>query len=175
MKIFIQKIKQSQQSSYPFHEQVNVSELAELDNDIRAIEPVTVDGQAWMDGEDITCDFTIRGTMILPCARTLVDVKYDFDIHTIEQFTTSSYHQEEDVFVINGEILDLTPFIKENILLEVPLRVFADDEQLEANTIQEGNGWTLITEEQQSEKVDPRLEKLQSLLNDNSNEEDSKE
>ncbi|WP_066192842.1 MULTISPECIES: YceD family protein [Gracilibacillus] len=175
MKIFIQKLMQSQEVPYEFHEKVDVSNLIEGNNDIRAIEPVIVKGKAWMDGDDITCVYTVTGTMILPCARTLVDVPYDFHIDTAEQFTTSSYHTEENVFYVSGEVLDLTPFIEENIILEVPMRVFADKEQLEANTVTEGHGWTLFTEEEQSDTVDPRLEKLQSLLNDKSNEGDSKE
>ncbi|WP_018932781.1 MULTISPECIES: YceD family protein [Gracilibacillus] len=173
MKLYIQKLKQSQGEPVSFREEVDISDIANLENDIRRIEPVLVDGTARMDGDDITCDFQIQGTMILPCARTLVDVPYEFSIHAIEFFTTSSYREEEEVHVVNGEVLDLTPFIKENVLLEMPLRVFADDEKLEANTMKEGKGWTLVTEEEQSEKVDPRLEKLKSLLDDKSNEKDS--
>lgn len=174
MKLYIQKLKQSQGESVPFREEVDISDIAELDNDIRRIDPVLVEGTARMDGEDIACDYQIQGTMILPCARTLVDVPYDFSIHAIEFFTISSYREGEDVHLINGEVLDLTPFIKENVLLEIPLRVFADQDELEANTMKEGQGWTLITEEEKSDTVDPRLEKLKSLLDDKSNEKDSK-
>ncbi|WP_208589342.1 YceD family protein [Gracilibacillus suaedae] len=173
MKLYIQKLKQSQGEPVSFREEVDISDIVNLDNDIRRIEPVLVDGTARMDGDDITCDFQIQGAMILPCARTLVDVSYEFSIHAIESFTTSSFREEEEVHLVNGEVLDLTPFIKENVLLETPLRVFADDEKLEANTMKEGKGWTLVTEEEQSEKVDPRLEKLKSLLDDKSNEKDS--
>ncbi|QGH34413.1 hypothetical protein GI584_10410 [Gracilibacillus salitolerans] len=175
MKLYIQKLNQSQGEPVSFREEVDISDIANLDNDIRRIEPVLVDGTARMDGDDITCDFQIQGTMILPCARTLVDVAYDFSIHAIETFTTSAYREEEEVYLVNGEVLDLTPFIKENVLLEIPLRVFADDEKLEANTMKEGKGWTLVTEEEKSEKVDPRLEKLKSLLDDKSDEKNSKE
>ncbi|UOQ47972.1 YceD family protein [Gracilibacillus caseinilyticus] len=175
MKLFIQKLKQSQGEPVLFQEKVDISDLTDLENDIRRIDPVQVEGTARMDGEDIACDFQIKGTMILPCARTLVDVPYNFVVHAIESFTTTSYHQEEEVHLVNGEVLDLTPFIKENVLLEMPIRVFADQNKLDANTLTEGNGWTLVTEQEQSEKVDPRLEKLKSLLDDNSNEDNSKE
>ncbi|WP_084040550.1 YceD family protein [Gracilibacillus boraciitolerans] len=145
-----------------------------MDNDIRYIEPVLVEGTARMDGEDIICDFQIQGTMILPCARTLIDVPYVFSIDAYESFTTSAYYEDEEVHLNDSEVLDLMPYIKENVLLEIPLRVFAEKKELEANTVKEGNGWTLITGEEKIEKVDPRLEKLKSLLNDKSNKEDSK-
>ncbi|MDX8044916.1 YceD family protein [Gracilibacillus sp. S3-1-1] len=173
MKLYIQKLKQSQGEPVSFREHVDISDIAQLDNDIRRIEPVLVTGTAMIDGENINCDFQIQGTMILPCARTLVDVPYEFSIQAFESFTTSVYREGEDVHLVSGEVLDLTPFIEENVLLEIPLRVFADKDQLEANTVKQGKGWTLITEEEQSEKIDPRLEKLKALLDDKSNEKDS--
>ncbi|KAB8138640.1 hypothetical protein F9U64_03220 [Gracilibacillus oryzae] len=170
MKISLQKLKQSHGNPLSFDESVDVSELEQLDNDIRKIDPVQVKGTARIDGTDITCDFDISGQMILPCARTLVDVPYPFTIHAVETFTTSSYMSNEgDVHKVDSEVLDLDPYIKENIILEIPFRVFADDEVLEANTIAEGEGWTLMTEEQNEQKVDPRLEKLKALLDDNNN------
>ncbi|WP_058305615.1 YceD family protein [Gracilibacillus massiliensis] len=174
MKLYIQKLKQSQGEPVSFQEKIDISDITNMDNDIRRIEPVLVKGTARIDGDDITCDFQIQGTMILPCARTLVDVPFDFSIDTVESFTTSVYREEAEVHLIDSEVLDLTPYIKENVLLEIPLRVFAEKEKLEANTVKEGKGWTLVTEEEVTEKVDPRLEKLKSLLDDKSNEEDSK-
>ncbi|SER96750.1 uncharacterized protein SAMN04487944_1145 [Gracilibacillus ureilyticus] len=171
MKISLQKLKQSHGNPFSFDEMVDVSELEKLDNDIRKINPVQVKGTARIDGTEITFVFDITGEMILPCARTLVDVPYPFTIHAAETFTTSSYRSDdEDVHKIDTEVLDLTPYIKENIILEIPFRVFAEEEVLKANTISEGKGWTLMTEEQNSKKVDPRLEKLKALLDDNNNE-----
>lgn len=174
MKLFIQKLRQLQNEPYYFDETEDISDIAAMKNDIRRIEPVQVSGYAVMDGDEITCDFNIKGTMILPCARTLIDVPYEFSIHVIEYFTLATYQEEEDVHLVKGEVLDLTPFIKENVLLEIPIRVFADQEDLEANTISEGEGWTLLTEDEKPEKTDPRLEKLKSLLN-KENSGDSKE
>ncbi|WP_163536707.1 YceD family protein [Gracilibacillus sp. YIM 98692] len=171
MKLYLQKLKQSQGESISFEESVDISDIAQWDNDIRSIEPVLVKGTARMDADDVTCHFTIQGEMILPCARTLVDVPYPFSIDAVESFTTSSYKEEEEIHLIHGEVLDLTPYIKENVILDVPLRVFADDKKLEENTVSEGKGWSLITEQENQDKVDPRLEKLKTLLDDNSNDE----
>ncbi|MFC4404680.1 YceD family protein [Gracilibacillus xinjiangensis] len=171
MKISLQKLKQLHGNPLSFDESVDVRELEELDNDIRKIDPVQVKGTARIDGTEITFDFDIMGQMILPCARTLVDVPYDFTIHAVETFTTSSYKSNDgEVHKVDTEVLDLNPYIKENIILEIPFRVFAEQEVLEANTISEGKGWTLMTEEQTNEKIDPRLEKLKALLDDNNNE-----
>ncbi|MDC3412817.1 YceD family protein [Aquibacillus sp. 3ASR75-11] len=169
MKFPIQKFKINGSSPYYFEEFVNVSELEEMNNDIRKMKPVHVKGQGTMQGNEITLDFTIDGEMVLPCARTLADVPYPFHIKTKEIFSTSPYYKEGDeseIHPIDGEILDLTPYIKENVLLEVPFRVFSKDEKVLENAITKGEGWELTVTDKVEKKVDPRLQKLQSLLDD---------
>lgn len=172
MNISIQKILQT--DLFSFEGNVDLSELASLpNNDIREIGTVSVSGTASSQSKTITCQFQIEGTMILPCARTLVDVAYPFKIEAVELFSIDPYYKEEDeseIHPVDGEILDLDPFIKENVLLEVPFRVYANTEEMEANALSAGKGWTVISEDQQEKRIDPRLEKLQSLLNDDKNE-----
>ncbi|ASN05865.1 YceD family protein [Virgibacillus necropolis] len=172
MQIAIGKIKKSSYNE-PFHFEgnVNVSELETLNNDIRKIEPVHVKGTCYIQGDTIISSFTVKGEMILPCARTLVDVPFPFDIKAEEVFTLSAYHGdaelENEIHPINGETLDLTPYIKENILLEVPFRVFSDDKDAKENATFKGNGWEFISqEEEKKQTVDPRFKKLENLFND---------
>lgn len=145
-------------------EMEDISDIKNLNNDIRSIEPVHVQGTVEMNGDRILSQLHITGEMILPCARTLIDVPYSFDVHVKEAYTTNEWKESEDIHLVKGELLDLTPSIRENVLLNVPMRVFAKPEELEANTITEGNGWTLVTEETKEKKVDPRLEKLQQFF-----------
>lgn len=95
-----------------------------------------------MVGKVYQFDLNLKGTMILPCARTLVDVKYPFSIDATENFTKVDYvaSEEEEIFLVDQEVLDLEPYIKENILLEVPVRVYSDEEQL-SEAEDEGEGW----------------------------------
>jgi uncharacterized protein len=169
MKFTLQKLKT--ESPFHFEGNVDVSDLEEMNNDIRKIDPVHVKGVATIQGEHITFQFDIRGTMVLPCARTLADVDYPFHISCVEVFSTSPHHSEKDdeIHEIHGEILDLTPYIKENILLEVPLQVFASNMNEDAQFQNAGFGWQFLDEEKEEQKVDPRLEKLsQFFQKDNS-------
>ncbi|UFU00926.1 YceD family protein [Radiobacillus kanasensis] len=171
MKFPLQKFKEDEPLTFEDH--VDISDIVEMNNDIRRIEPVLVKGKAIRRGNEITFQFSIDGAMILPCARTLVDVNYPFHIDALEIFSTSSYYQEEDeseIHPVHGEMLDLTPFIKENVLLEVPFRVFSDEETMKENALTEGEGWELSTGQKQEKKVDPRLEKLKTLLQDEEKE-----
>ncbi|WP_047984569.1 YceD family protein [Ornithinibacillus californiensis] len=154
----------------PFHfsGKVDVSELETMNNDIRKINPVDVQGLCTMQGEQFFFKFKITGEMTLPCARTLVDVPYSFHIEAEEIFSSSPYYGGDDdaeIHPIHGEVLDLMPYIKENILLEVPFRVFSDEAD-SMNVIQKGNDWEVLSEKPKEMKIDPRFQKLESLFKD---------
>lgn len=150
-----------------FDEMVDISDLvASESNDIREIEDVQVKGFVIVEKDEFIFSFTMTGEMVLPCARTLVDVNFPIDMKADEVFSTNfEQHdsEEEDVHHVTGDMIDLTPYIKENIILQMPYRVFSDDKGL-----QEGSGWNLYDEvsfeRQQSDKIDPRLAKLQQLI-----------
>lgn len=174
MKLIITEIRQkSFIEAFTFDRMVDVSELKLLNNDIREIDSVQVKGMCTVDQDELIFTFTIEGMMVLPCARTLVDVEYPFKFNATEVFTTAQNVSDEvvddNVHEVIGDVLDLTPFIKENIILESPLRVFSDEKPLE-----EGDGWTYLTEEElkaeEAEKIDPRLEKLKELFNKDNDE-----
>ncbi|CQR47805.1 hypothetical protein BN1058_02135 [Paraliobacillus sp. PM-2] len=172
MKISIQKIVRS--DDYSFDEMVDVSEIEDWNNDIRQVNPVQVKGYADAHGNQITCHMKITGTMVLPCARTLIDVQYPFEVDTVEIFSTDPYYVAEDeseIHPVDGEMLDLDPYIKENILLEIPFRVFASEEEIEKYGLTSGEGWEVISEEKEEETIDPRMKKLQFLLDEKNNRE----
>lgn len=171
MKLSIQKILQ--QAPYSFEGETDVSELVSFDNDIRHVGSVEVSGIASVQNKTITVNLLIKGVMVLPCARSLVDVDCPFEVETIEVFSIDPFYTEEDeseIHPIKGEILDLTPFIKENVLLEIPFRVYADKEVIEKYALTAGDGWSVVEEDKVEKKIDPRLSKLQSLLTDDKNE-----
>ncbi|GAA0294171.1 uncharacterized protein GGQ92_000109 [Gracilibacillus halotolerans] len=167
MKLSLQKLRHLNGEALRVDEMEDIREIKELNNDIRSVEPVHVVGTVRMNGDKIFCQLQVTGKMILPCARTLIDVPYSFEVHVDETYTTDEFKESEEIHLVKGELLDLTPAIRENVLLDVPMRVFAEKEELEANTVDEGEGWTLITDEQKEKKVDPRLEKLQQFFEKN--------
>ncbi|WP_373895923.1 YceD family protein [Virgibacillus natechei] len=171
MKFILGQIrKDANHEPYPFDDEVDVSELETMKNDIREMKPVRVHGNYIYQDEQIIFSFIIEGEMILPCARTLVDVPYPFEIKADEVFTTSRYYGEKEaeneIHPVDGEILDLTPYIKENILLEVPFRVFSKEAIDEEKAPVKGEGWEFVSQKSDEKKIDPRLKKLESLFKD---------
>ena len=159
--------KHAHNEPYEFSDYVDVSELETMNNDIREIKPVFVSGECTLRGNQIIFSFAIKGEMILPCARTLVDVPYPFSIEAKEIFSTSSYlgeeEEESEIHPVDGEVVDLTPYILENILLEKPYRVFSDKAE---SPLRQGEGWEFVSDGQKQSKVDPRFQKLEKLLKD---------
>src|SRR5699024_10148484 len=150
-----------------FDEMVDISNLAlSKSNDIRQIGKVQVKGFVVAEKAEFIFSFTVTGKMVLPCARTLADVDYPFEYKGDEFFSTADIvpdDDEDEVHHVQGELIDLTPYIKENIILQMTYLVFSEEKGL-----QSGSGWELHDEEsfnrEQSEQIDPRLAKLQQLI-----------
>lgn len=125
-----------------------------------------ITGRADIDSEKVIVHFKMEGHLILPCSRTLVDVKYPISVETIETFLLkdSDYETEEEVHQVQGDVIDMMPIIHELLVLEVPMQVFCDDSG-EEGAPQSGKDWEVISEQEKTEKIDPRLAGLAQLLN----------
>ncbi|ATU26616.1 MULTISPECIES: YceD family protein [Bacillus] len=166
MKWTIYQLHQMAKKSFEFDETVELNELTKLNSDIRRISPVRVKGHAEIESKQVSFDFTISGEMVLPCSRTLVDVPYPFTIATKElfRFHKSDDIEDEDVHIAEDDTVDLTPIVKEEILLEIPMQVFCETEQKEGAAPQVGKDWQVISEEDKKNQIDPRLADLKKLL-----------
>lgn len=165
--------KNANREAFSFQKEVDVSELETMNNDIREINKVDVEGEYSIQGSDIIFSFRIKGNMILPCARTLVDVPYPIDIWATEVFSEEVYADssqdpdDDEIHAIDGEVIDLLPYIKENILLATPYRVYAKEANSGDSLVPEkGKGWEFVSEPKVEDKIDPRLQKLESFFKD---------
>lgn len=102
-------------------------------------------------------ELNITGTLVLTCARSLENVFYPIDIFIDKNIEEEPKSDEKPLILQNS--LDIFAIVWENIILEVPLRVVKED----ANFISEGNGWSLV-EENDKEEVNSPLSDLQKLL-----------
>ncbi|MCA1029957.1 DUF177 domain-containing protein [Bacillus timonensis] len=170
MKWSISQLNQLQHKGLSIDEYVDVSDIKDIDSTIRGIDPVHVTGRADLSSAKATFHLTISGSMTLPCSRTLVDVNYPFNLKTTETFLlrqTLDYEaDEEEIHLVQGDVVDLLPIIKENILLEIPMQVFSNDQHVEGAAPQEGKDWVVITEEDKRNQIDPRLAGLAKLFED---------
>lgn len=141
--------------NYSFNEEeLKSTEIRKLDN-------VNINGCIKKDVlNNEVLDVIVEGVMILPCARTLKDVKYPFslkingEINDLMEETTGNLKNFENS-------IDIFQIIWENILMEIPMRVVSEDAE---DFKTEGNGWKLITDENEGRNINPELQKLKDLL-----------
>ena len=121
-------------------ENISIPEEYDLNKaGIRRIENLHVNGTISIDyADEIVADFTVTGDFILPCAVSLEDVLYPINVKIEENMG-----KFEDFYNKNKNALDILPFIWENIVSEVPIRVVKDEYK---DFKQSGNGWEVISD-----------------------------
>ncbi|MBM7692379.1 uncharacterized protein JOC77_001809 [Peribacillus deserti] len=172
MKWTITQLQKYRDKNLQLDESVDVSDIKELDKQIRDASPMHITGRVDISSSKITFHLHINGKLILPCSRTLVDVEYPIDIDTIETFLLNTEYEDpyaENSYSVEGDVIDLLPVIKENILIEIPIQVFCDDIDSEDAAPQSGKDWEVLSEEDQKKKIDPRLAKLANFFENENN------
>ena len=110
---------------------------------------------------DYSIEGVLTGTMILADAVTLEDVSYDFNIEISEEFDEFGKKNDNNLKIVQNT-LDITEFLWQNILVEIPLKVVSEKNQ---NLKLEGNGWRLITEEDLEHSNNSPFSELKEKLN----------
>ena len=86
----------------------------------------------------------LAGTMVLPDDITLEDVNINFSSEIEENFSEFGKQEGKNLEIIQNR-LDITEFLWQNILVEIPLKVISEKS---AGISLKGDGWRLITEEE---------------------------
>lgn len=105
--------------------------------------------------------------MTLPCSRTLAPVKFPFEVKTTEVFKLNQWvaaDEDAEFHEPEGDIIDLIPYVKQAILLEIPIQIFS--EGLKGEAPDSGEDWELLTEENKKQRIDPRLADLAKFFDD---------
>jgi uncharacterized protein len=168
LKWTLSQLQKYRNKDFLIDEIIQVDEIKQDDPTIREVGPIHITGRADIDSTKVTFHLNINGHLILPCSRTLVDVKHPINVETTETFLLqgSEYGTDEETHQVKGDLIDLMPVIREILLLEVPLQVFCDDLNSEEGAPQSGKDWEVIREKDQTKKVDPRLAGLANFFND---------
>lgn len=136
-------------------------------NNLLDLKNVYVEGNGRFVPKDrrLYVDLKIKGIMVLPCALTLEEVDYPFEIESTEVFSFDKPLPEEDIHEVKKNVVDITPIIFQNIMADVPLRVVKEGAEVK----REGYGWKIISNKEEvtdQEIIDPRLAKLKDYFND---------
>lgn len=137
-----------------------------LHSRLTALRDIFAEGHGYFDSHSsqFITDLRVEGIMSVPCAISLKPFDIEFSIQYGEVFSFEPVSAEEEgIEEVEGDTLDLKPYILAAILAEVPMK--AVNPELE--TYPEGDGWVVMTEEdyikQKSQEIDPRLAKLKDF------------
>ena len=137
MQVDLTKLLTNQTSTITINKSVNIPVELIKDSLIDNLENVLLIGKIIFDEEDnLVLTGNIKGTMILKDDITLEPVKYNFDTEI------------EEILNKNQNILDITEILWQNILVEIPSKVRATNEDIELN----GDGWRVISEDKFNEE-----------------------
>ena len=116
-----------------------------LGTEVRALRDVNFSGSITKlcDG-DYQISGNLSGIMVLPDDITLEDVDVKFNSEIEESFSEFCKLEEKNLEIIQNR-LDITEFLWQNILVEIPLKVVGEKS---ASMTLKGDGWRLITEEE---------------------------
>ncbi|MEH7118709.1 YceD family protein [Neobacillus vireti] len=175
MKWTLNQLQKYRNKDFIIDEMIRVDEIKQVDPTIREVSPMHITGRGDIDSTKVTFHLKIEGYLILPCSRTLVDVKLPINVDTTETFLLqgSVYETEEETYQVKGDVIDLMPIIREILLLEVPMQVFCEDVDSDEAAPQSGKDWEVVSEEEQSKKIDPRLAGLAKFFDENNSSSES--
>lgn len=156
------RLKNDLEHFIPIEEEYSFSKEQLKGTDVISLDNMKVVGEITKDAIDnIYLNVDVSGTLVLPCAITLKPVDYPFNIK-IEGNIDELVEENEKSVKKDENTLDILPIIWENILMEIPMRVVSKGAEEELSNL-EGNGWKVITEEDNGE-INPELAKLKDLL-----------
>lgn len=128
------------------------NELIRRTNRIVEASEIDVRGYITNTGGEYAVDLRLQVDLIVRSSRSLKPVSYAHEVDVSELYVTTppSLEEEEDqeevIFKIEDDFIDLKPIIVENIIVSLPTQVFTQEE-LEDNVMPEGENWVVISED----------------------------
>ena len=119
-----------------YNQDINIDLLDISNTEIIRLDSLHFEGIASIDYvEDLILEGTLTGQMVLPCAITLEEVEYPFEIEIEENLGNF-----DEILKKNKNSLELLPIMCENIVLEIPMKVVKKGIDI---TNISGDGWEL--------------------------------
>jgi len=167
MKWQISKLLKASTREIDVDEEVDFSDAAKRNPDIRNLSLVHVAGTGTINPttRTVTFQLNIKGEMTLSCALTLDDVIHPFevDIQPVFIWDADKYDEDGEDWLVKGDHLELAPVVWQEVFLQIPLRVIKEGAYKEI----EEKGIEFLTpeelEKERENKIDPRFAALESL------------
>ena len=131
--------------------------------DIKISSPIKLLGTLSNLNAVISLDGNLTCEVNLLCSRCLEDFKYLIDIEIHEKFTSNQEVEDDDINFFEGDSIDLTNIIENNIVMALPVKKLCREE---CKGLCHKCGANLNHSECKcgNDNVDPRMAKLKELF-----------
>lgn len=178
MIIDVRKCLELKGQSLALEHTYKLPQLLTRNKQLLQIKPVHFVGQGEMQAGILAVTGTLSGTFTLACSRCLSDIESEFSQEVEERFNIHAKldglpedDEESDIHEVVGQEIDLLPYIEEAVMVSIPfVPLCSEDEECKKNLPQEGKNWTLLTEEGNKDRIDPRLADLAKFFDQNNND-----
>ena len=134
--------------------------------EIEFLKPMTLEGELYFTGDIIVLEVKVVTEINLPCSRCLVNFNHNVDLQIHEKFSTNPENKDEDeIIFIDGDTIDVTDVIKNNILLSLPIKKLCKDD-CKGLCQHCGTNLNIANCNCINMNIDPRLTKLKDLFSD---------
>lgn len=125
--------------------------------------PVIVKGKITNLKELFLFEGTVKGSILAKCDRCTKDVLYSFDIDVNEKFSQDNIEDEDELYILKGDVIDLSEAIKNIILLNLPMKYICSEE-CKGLCPTCGVDWNKTECGCKNNNIDPRLEGLKNFF-----------
>jgi len=164
MKINVSGVLRSINSSIDVDGEIKIPSINYKGDDIQVNSPVKVKGRITNAGGKLLLAGRIYADLNLKCSRCLESFNYNFESDFEEELSNNS--DDEDVVHFEGDTIELTDIIVNNILLYLPMKVVCREDCKGLCPLC-GNNLNIGRCSCTGESLDPRLEVLKKFLKDN--------
>lgn len=174
MKLDIDSIKKGDKNTLDLNFALDLNTIDYYGDIIHVISPVDVNGKMYVIDDRLYINLGIKTQMQVNCSRCLESFTYPFKSSINAEFVHEnlSEHQndevDEDIIYYNETTIDLDELIKENIIMNIPMKLVCDKncQGLCSNcgVKLKGDSCDCNNIQSKTEDIDPRLAKLKELL-----------
>lgn len=152
---------------------VDIDTISYYGDELKFLTPIYVTGAIYSLENNIFLTCNIKTTMETTCSRCLQHFTYEYNtsINTelVQEKDVNDDDSDDDILIYKEDVIDLSRIIEENIITNIPMKLLCSEE---CKGLCPKCGKDLNThncnckpdENEEEEKLDPRLLKLKQLL-----------
>lgn len=99
-----------------------------FDNEeLKVSEPLKFQGEVKSYDDIVNIKGKITGTLELECSRCLKNFSFPVDTDMDDEFTNNSNQEDDSIILVEGDILDITEIIVNNVISTLPIKNLCDE------------------------------------------------